>query len=109
MNSHQVDQEAPGTTKEFLDGYVDFADFIASDGQLSIFKQFRTLAARNLLYLEAELQLLQFEIQAIDDADQALLNDVNEERKTKTEQAIRARECFKQQTGTDPRLAKKLE
>jgi hypothetical protein len=109
MSSHQVDQEASGAKKEFLDGYVDFAEFIASDGQLSIFKQFRTLAARNLLYLEAEPQLLQFEIQAIDDADQALLNDVDEERKTKTEEAIRAWECFKQQTGADPRQAKKLE
>jgi hypothetical protein len=109
MNSYQVDEEASGATKEFLDGYVDFAEFIAGDGQLSIFKQFRTLAARNLLYLEAELQLLQFEIQAIDDSDQALLNDVDEERKAKTEEAIRAWECFKQQTETDPRQAKKLE
>ena len=110
MNSHDVDPEASSAPKEFLDGYVDFSEFIASDGQLSIFRQFRSLAARNLLYLEAELQLLQFEIQAIDDADQALLNNANDkERKTKTEEAIRAWECFKLQTETDPRQAQKLE
>lgn len=110
MDSHQLDYEASKAPKEFLDGYVDFAEFIVSDGQLFIFRQFRSLAARNLLYLEAELQLLQFEIQAIDDADQALLTNVNEEeRKTKTEEAIRAWECFKQQTETDPRQARKLE
>jgi len=108
MSSLQVDQEASSVPKEFLDGYVDFAEFIASDGQLSIFRQFRSLAARNLLYLEAELQLLQFEIQAIDDADQALLNNVDEQ-KSKTEEAIRAWECFKQQTQTDTRQAQKLE
>jgi hypothetical protein len=110
MNSHDVDQEASRASKEFLDGYVDFAEFIASDAQLSIFRQFRSLAARNLLYLEAELQLLEFEIQAIDDADQALLNNGDdEERKTKTEEAIRAWECFRKQTEIDPRQARKLE
>jgi hypothetical protein len=62
MNLQHVDQEASRAPKEFLDGYVDFAEFVASDGQLSIFTQFGSLAARNLLYLEAELQLLPFEI-----------------------------------------------
>jgi hypothetical protein len=110
MSSHQLDEEASRAPKEFLDGYVDFAEFIASDGQLSIFKEFRSLAARNLLYLEAELQLLQFEIQAIDDADQALLNNVDDaEQKIKTEEAIRAWECFREQTKTDPRQVQKLE
>jgi hypothetical protein len=51
MNSHDVDQEA-SSPKEYLDGYVDFAEFIASDGQLSIFWQFRYPAACNLFYLE---------------------------------------------------------
>lgn len=53
MNSHYIDQEALRVPKEFLDEYVDFAEFIASNDQLSIFRQFRSLAARNLLYLEA--------------------------------------------------------
>jgi len=109
MNSQHVDQEASRVPKEFLDGYVDFAEFIASDGQLSIFRQFSSLAARNLLYLEAEFQLLQFEIQAMDDADQVLLNNAGKERRTKTEEAIRAWECFKQQMETNSRQAKKLE
>ena len=58
----------------------------------------------------SELQLLQFETQAIDDADQALLiNADNKERKTRADEAVRPWECFKQQTETDPRQSRKLE
>ena len=110
MDSHSLDIEAAGTANEFLDGYVDFAEFIASDAELSIFRQFNSSASRNLLYLEAELQLLQFELQEVDKADQELLNSVDEsDGKTKTEEAVRAWECFKQQAETDPRQKKKLE
>jgi hypothetical protein len=110
MDSYSIDLEATGGASEFLDGYVDFAEFIASDADLSIFRQFKSLASRNLLYLEAELQLLQFELQEIDKTDQELLKTADDsEGKTKTEQAVRAWECFKQQAKTDPKQRKKLE
>jgi hypothetical protein len=40
---------------EHLGGYVDFSGLIASDYSLSIYGKFGSLAAWNLLYLEAEL------------------------------------------------------
>ena len=109
MDSDNIDIEASAGADEFLDGYVDFAEFIASDAELSIFRQFRSLSARNLLYLEAELQLLQFEFQEIDKTDQELLSAATEsERKNKVEEAVRAWECSKQQAKSDDRQRDKL-
>jgi hypothetical protein len=103
------DLEAGVGPDEFVEGYVDFAEFIASDNQLSIYRRFSSLGARNLLYLQAELQLLQFELQTLDQADQAVLTGSGGgEEKKAVEDAAKVWECFKQQAKHNPRQAEKM-
>jgi len=104
------DIEATRGGKEYLDGYVDFSEFIASDYSLSIYRKFGSLAARNLLYLEAELQLLQFQLGAFDDADSAILRrPADGVEKARTENANRSWDDLKQQAMEgDTRQAEKL-
>jgi hypothetical protein len=96
--------------KEYLDGYVGFSEFIASDYSLSIYRKFGSLAARNLLYLEAELQLLQFQFGALDDADSAIPTRPGDDvEKARTENANRSWDDLKQQVMEgDTRQAEKL-
>jgi len=49
--------------------YPSFADFIASDPELSVFKRFNRLSSRNLLYLQSELLDLQAQLQDFDEED----------------------------------------
>jgi hypothetical protein len=104
------DIEAACGRKEYLDGYVDFSEFIASDLSLLIYKKFSTLGARNLLYLQAELQLLQFQLRALDDADQTILTQLeNNVEKAQTENANRSWDDLKQQAmDGNARQAEKL-
>jgi hypothetical protein len=103
------DIEARGGN-EYLDGYVDFSEFIASDYSLSIYRKFGSLGARNLLYLQAELQLLQFQLGALDDADKDILRQTeNNLEKARTENANRSWDDLKQQAAEgDVRQAEKL-
>jgi hypothetical protein len=97
MANTNADIEAARGIEEYLDGYVDFAEFIASDYSLSIYRKFSTLGARNLLYLKAELQLLQFQLQALDDADRAILGrPENDIQKAQIENANRSWDDLKQ-------------
>jgi hypothetical protein len=104
------DIEAVRRGKEYLDGYVDFSEFVASDYSLSIYRKFGSPAARNLLYLEAELQLLQFQLRALDDADEAIIRrSGNNIEKARTENANRSWDDLKQQAMEgDTRQAEKL-
>ena len=52
-----------------FDAYPSFADFIASDPELSVFKRFNYLSSRNLLYLQSELLDLQTQLQDFDEED----------------------------------------
>jgi hypothetical protein len=47
-------------------GYPSLAAFISKDNDFVIFRKFRQLNARNLLYLQAELTHLENEIETID-------------------------------------------
>ena len=49
--------------------YSTFADFIATDDELPIFRRFDRLNARNLLYLQSELIALEAQLQALDYED----------------------------------------
>jgi hypothetical protein len=92
------DIEAVRGINEYIDGYVDFSEFIASDYSLSIYRKFASLGARNLLYLQAELQLLQFQLRALDDADQAILRSPGDNiEKARTDNANRSWEDLEQQ------------
>lgn len=93
-----IDIEAASGETEYLQGYVDFSQFIASDHSLSIYRSYRTLGARNLLYLEAEIQLLECELQAVDENDKILIDRArNNEEKMRAECAVRSWDDLKEQ------------
>lgn len=60
-----------------LVGYANLAAFVASDKERSatLFRRFESLSARNLLYLESELQELETRQRKIDRADAAIADD----------------------------------
>jgi hypothetical protein len=110
MAPPQIDVEAARDKKEYLPGFADFSNFIASDSSLSIYRKFATLGARNLLYLQAELQLLEVELGELDEADKRIIgwsSDAVEQ--LKTESAASSWEDLKEQANTgDQRQAGKL-
>lgn len=73
------DEEKQDRIPENHFGFADFASFIASDRELSLYKGFRTTTARNLLYLQAELQHLSLELESYDREDQATFTDSKDE------------------------------
>ncbi len=86
MSGTQTDVElgeiAP--TRTYLEGYAEFSNFIASDPQLSVYRKYERLAARNLLYLEAEVQLIDMQLQEMDEVDIKILKesqDVGEKKR----------------------------
>jgi hypothetical protein len=110
MAPPQIDVEAARDKKEYLRGFADFSYFIASDSSLFIYRKFATLGARNLLYLQAKLQLLKVELDELDEADKRIIrwsNDAAEQ--LKTESAARSWEDLKEQANAgDQRQAGKL-
>lgn len=57
-----------------FEAYPSFADFIASDPELSVYRRFDGLSSRNLLYLQSELLDLQTQLADFDEED---LNEKN--------------------------------
>ncbi|KAI9729569.1 MAG: hypothetical protein M1834_006765 [Cirrosporium novae-zelandiae] len=55
--------------KKRIECYASFADFIASDVELSIFRRFDRLNARNLLYLQSELLEADNRLTELDEED----------------------------------------
>lgn len=105
-----IDIEAARDKNEYLQGFSDFSQYIASDYSLSIYRKFATIGARNLLYLQTELQLLELELEEIDKEDKATIaeSDDNDE-KIETENAARSWEALKEQAEYgDGRQATKL-
>ena len=64
-----VDIDSSKRPKEYLEGYSELAEFIASDDDILLFRKFNVLGARNLLYLQAELQELEARLKRIDEED----------------------------------------
>jgi hypothetical protein len=94
-----TDAETGKSPKEFLKGFSDFSQFIASDDDLSIYRRFGSLGARNILYLQAELQLLEQRLQELDEADyDVVLRHSDEDEKKEVDLAARAWECFEHQS-----------
>lgn len=54
---------------EYLEGYAELAEYIASDADLSMYKRFTSLSARNILYLQAEIQVLDDDLRRLDRLD----------------------------------------
>jgi len=94
----QPDVEAALDADEYLRGYVDFSHFIASDYSLSIYRKFAVLGARNLLYLQAELQLLERQLGDLDKADKKTIAESNDAtEQIETEKAARSWDDLKLQ------------
>lgn len=79
-----TDPEKGSKREEFHVGFTDFAEFIASDHELSLYKGFASLAAQNLLYLQAELQVLEKELSNLDKEDQSTLKQSQDDAEKKS-------------------------
>jgi len=110
MSASRNDVEAAHEARENLQGFAEFSHFIASDYSLSIYRKFATLGARNLLYLQAELQLLEIQLNELDEADKAIIGSSNDSgEKLRAETAARSWEDLKQQANDgDEKQAGKL-
>jgi hypothetical protein len=110
MSAIQVDVEAALDESEYLPGFADFGQFIGSDDSLSIYRKFAVLGARNLLYLQAELQLLEINLQELDAEDKRTIATSSENsEKVMVEAGARSWEDLKEQASAGiGRQAEKL-
>jgi len=67
--STEPDIESQPTAQEYLDGFPDVSEYIGSDRELALFRRFDVLGARNLLYLQARLLVLEEVLKRYDDED----------------------------------------
>ena len=58
-----------------LEGYPEFAEFIARDHDAAIYHKFERLSARNLLYQQSELHDLERQLQELDREDAKDIDD----------------------------------
>lgn len=83
---------------EYLPRFAEFSHFIASDDVLSIYRRFETLSARNNLYLQAELQSLEFQLNQLDEEDALFIQTAAPgSGKDNIEEAARVWESFSAQ------------
>lgn len=57
-----------------LSSYASFSDFVASDHELSIYRAFKVLGSRNLLYLQSSLLELEHRLKEFDKEDSESMN-----------------------------------
>lgn len=55
-------------------GHRGFSEFIASDDELSVFRRFKVLGARNLLYLQSSMMELEARLKELDMQDTRDMN-----------------------------------
>jgi hypothetical protein len=67
--STEPDIESQPTAQEYLDGFPDVSEYIGSDRELALFRRFDVLGARNLLYLQARLLVLEEVLKQYDEED----------------------------------------
>ncbi len=88
--SVQIDVKSGQRPKDYLEGYAELAEFIASDDDFLLFRRFGALGARNLLYLQAEVQVLEAQLKQLDEDDRIdTMNASNISEKTKVERFAR--------------------
>lgn len=63
-----------------LQGYPSFAQFIATDRDAAIYRKYAHLSARNLLYLQSELNELEEQLQRLDREDGKDINNENAQK-----------------------------
>lgn len=104
------DVEVAKEPKEYLEGFTDFSHYMASDDALFIFRRFGSLSARNILYLQAELQLLEQQLQELDELDNNVLRQLGEgNEKALVDSAARSWESFKDQADRVERQKTKMD
>ncbi|PVH73724.1 hypothetical protein DL98DRAFT_606338 [Cadophora sp. DSE1049] len=91
MAHAEIDIEVARDDGESLQGFADFSQYIASDISLSIYRKYGALGARNLLYLQTELQFLELRLEVLDKEDKSAIanGDINDE-KLEIEKAARS-------------------
>ncbi|RMX98427.1 hypothetical protein D0867_12440 [Hortaea werneckii] len=65
----QGDQPSVVTPDEYLPGFEEVAAFISTEDEGGMYRRFRRLAARNLLYTQVELASLEDELHRMDQGD----------------------------------------
>lgn len=92
----------------YLEGYTDLAAYLSSDRELNVCKRYRTLSARNILYLQAEVAVLEDELRRLDEADLEASQRFDAESMDIL-QAARDWESFARKAGSgDARMARKM-
>ena len=62
--NHQVE--------EYMPGFAEVSAFISLDKEGGLYRRFRQLSARNILYLQSEIAILEHRLEACDQADAAV-------------------------------------
>ena len=106
--SRMEDVESTQRPRENLEGYEDFSKYIASDADLSIYRRFGALGARNILYLQGELQALEAQLQKLDDEDREEIGKLPGNRRRDVAWAAKSWESFSEQAGNEGRQAEKM-
>jgi hypothetical protein len=73
-----IEAQSQSTVEEYLDGFADVSAYIGSDRELALFRRFDVLGARNLLYLQARLVLLEAKLEKYDEEDRQIVKDNSE-------------------------------
>ena len=63
------------TPPPYFSSYATFSQFIASDSELFLYRNFQTLSSRNLLYLQSQLTELENRLREFDEDDAEQLNN----------------------------------
>lgn len=114
MSQNSIDIEATHIDGEYIEEYVpgfaDFSEYIASDYSLSIYRKFGVLGARNLLYLQTELHELEAILRGFDEEDKIELAETTDKEKQRyIECGVKTWEDLREQAeGGDERQAEKL-
>lgn len=111
MSSNESDIEADVVPLEHQEGYADFAEFLTSDPELAIFRRYDTLATKNLLYLGAEMQLLELQLRTLDEEEVKITKEgTSDMEKISIDATARCWEVLLQQSERgDSRASRRLE
>ncbi|KAJ6259656.1 hypothetical protein Dda_5294 [Drechslerella dactyloides] len=73
-HSRDPEKDAPVKNITFAPGYPSTAAIMSTDAELSVYRRFDRLNARNLLYYQAELMYLESKLDKLDEEDRLLEN-----------------------------------
>ncbi|KAK6353969.1 hypothetical protein TWF730_008389 [Orbilia blumenaviensis] len=71
-NSRDPEKDAPVKNMTYAPGYPSTAAIMSTDPELSVYRRFDRLNARNLLYYQAELMYIEAELDKLDEEDRMM-------------------------------------